>query len=381
MGNKISLITLLLFFGLTATTVHSAPMCGSLYSKLQEVTAPDVHITVELSNLKNSGKIKVKAKTLEDIQVALRDLGYEVKGAQVKDILQQVASKIRGTKKAPSIEDADQMAIAGRKILELAKADLKPAELKMVTYLIAEAVLLMERIPMSEYKTVSQAPAVFQRDTAVHITNFHKLVESYIDGTSMYTDINNTGNLLKWTEIRNLYSNNSWIIEIKNHDMYHLHYSYGHPYYLAVNLHTSRSINDRRYALISTLWEAVDNFRTGYEEAVANYFKDKNMSAEEGMLFLGSATEAQLAEVEAVVGPYTRLNSLDELAYSSGWRPARTPFGRPNARYGSDIVTQEIEAYINDSLTRMAKPENKKYVNYHREGPGKSAPTDSNQIP
>lgn len=364
---------------LFVSSVDAAPRCSlrTLVTRSHEAEAP----AFKVSQINGCEDIRLKAATMTKMKKIFDDRGKQLEATSIKGIIEAAGALVTTADKKPSVEKSNKMAEIGREILKTAKPDLSPAQLKMVTYLIAEAVMKFETIPLSEYKSSRNELPVFKKKSTLHIDKFNDLVESYVDGTAGYRDMPQDGGFLSWPEIRGLYTNNSWAIGLRHHDMYHLHYSYGHPYYLAVNMHSSRTINDRRYAMISTLWEAVDTFRTTYEDNLADYFRDKNMSVEEGMMFIAGATEKELDKIEQKVGSYTQLESLSELAYAQGWRPVRTKFGRGTTRYTQETQFEEIATFINDSLARMRVTRNSRYGNYHRQGPGHAGTTDQNVIP
>jgi hypothetical protein len=363
---------------LYSSSAEAAPRC-SLRTLVQR-SAEAQPISIHLSQITGVDKIKIKAGTMTKLKKVFDNHGYELSATKLKEVIEGAAEMINGTSKTPSLERSSKMAEIGREILNAVKADLTADQNKMAQFLVGEAVLRLESFKITEFKGRTELP-VFKKKSTLHINKFHDLVESYVDGTAGYRDLPQDGGFLTWPEIRGLYANNSWAIGLRNHDMYHLHYAYGHPYYLAVNFHSSRSINDRRYAMISTLWEAVDTFRTGYESSIANYFKSKGMTAEEGMLHLATASEKDLDKLEESFGSYTQLTSLNELAYSSGWRPFKTKFGRNTTNYTEQIFMTEIQDFINESIERLKNPANKKYANYHRRGPGVAGSRDESAIP
>lgn len=365
---------------LYSSSANAAPRCSIRTLVEESASAPATASGFTVSKLDGVEKIKLKAATITKLKKVFDKRGYELEATTIKEVIEGAADLIKGRARGPSIERANKMAEIGREILAAAKSDLNPAQTKMVTYMIAESVLRLEAIKMTEYKPTDDLP-VFKKQSTVHINKFHDLAESYVDGTSLYADMSQDGGFLGWVEIRGLYSNNSWAIGLRHHDMYHLFYSYGHPYYLAINLHTSRSINDRRYLMVSSLWEAVDTFRTGYESSIANYFKRQGMTAEEGMLFIGSATQAELDAIDQAIGTTDSINSAEELSYSKGWRPVKTKFGRGTTNYNEKTYNAEIEAYINESIKRLKVRGNQKYGNYHRQGPGIAIPADESAIP
>lgn len=366
---------------LYVSSADAAPRC-SLRTLLERSNEAATDASVfKVSQIKGSDEIRLKAGTMTKMKKIFDKQGKQLEATTMKGIIEAAGALVTTADKKPSIEKSNKMAEIGRDILKTAKSDLNDAQYKMVSYLIAEAVMKFETIPLSEYKTARNELPVFKKKSTLHIDKFNDLVESYVDGTAGYRDMSQDGGFLSWPEIRGLYTNNSWAIGLRNHDMYHLHYSYGHPYYLAVNMHASRTINDRRYAMISTLWEAVDTFRTGYESSLAGYFRSRNMSVEEGMLYIAGATEKELNKMEETVGSYTQLQNLTELSYAQGWRPVKTKFGRGTTRYTQETQFEEIASFINDSLTRMSVARNSRYGNYHRQGPGHASATDENVIP
>lgn len=366
---------------LYVSSAEAAPRCSlrTLMERSQEATAETS--TFKISQIKGSDQVRLKAGTMTKMKKVFDKHGKQLEATTMKGIIEAAGALVATADKKPSLEKSNKMAEIGRDILKTAKPDLSDAQYKMVSYMIAEAVMRFETIPLSEYKAATNELPVFKKKSTLHIDKFNDLVESYVDGTEGYANLPTDGGFLSWPEIRGLYTNNSWAIGLRHHDMYHLHYSYGHPYYLAVNMHASRTINDRRYAMISTLWEAVDTFRTGYESRLAGYFRSRNMSVEEGMLYIAGATEKEMDKMEETIGSYTQLQNLSELAYAQGWRPVKTKFGRGTTRYTQETQFKEIETFINDSLSRMSVAGNSRYGNYHRQGPGHASPTDQNTIP
>lgn len=334
-----------------------------------------------INSIRGVEDITLKAASLTKLKKVFEKQNWTLGSRKdIKGIIEIAAANIKGNSREPSIQRSNKMAVVGREILKAIKTDLNKNEKKLVTYMIAEAVLRLEGIKSSEYKTGAQLD-VFNKGCTLHINKFHDMVESYIDGTNKYKNLPNDGDLFSWPEIRGLYTNNSWAIGIRDHDMYHLHYAYGHPYYLAINFQSSRSINDRRYIYISALWESVDTFRTTLENSMANYYKRKNMSAEEGMLELGSATEKELDAIEAEIGAPNSVRSYSELSYAQGWRPTKSRFGRRAATSSEEVFLKELSDFINESFARAAKRGSSKYTNYHRLGPDSQSTTDNNTIP
>lgn len=371
--------TQLLLTGVLYTSpAEAAPRC-SMRALLEQSSRAEFESGFNLMTLTGVEKVKLKAPTVKALKKAFDKKNIELKTNNIKSVIETAARAIKGEATKGNVENSNKMAELGREILEIVKPDLKPDQVKMVSYMIAEAVLRLENFTISEFVADREIGA-FSKKSAVHIDKFHDLVESYIDNTASYRDLPNDAGLLAWPEIRGLYSNNSWIIGIRHHDMYHLHYSYGHPYYLAVNLMVSRSVNDRRYMMISSLWESVDSFKTSYERNIAYHMKDKGMTSEEGMVYLAGATEKELDAIDAALGGVDQVNSSRELSYAQGWRPTRTKFGRDSLDYNDATFLSEINNYINESLKRMSKEGSERYVNYHRKGPGVTVEVSEDSI-
>lgn len=372
---SVAIITQITILGsLYSSSAEAAPRC-SIRNLVEESSQASTTSTFKINTISGVEKIKLKVGTIKKLKTLLADSDITMGSSKIKDIIELSAETVKGRARNPSIEKADKMAELGRKLLKIVNGDLTKDQVKMVTYMIAEAVMRLETIKTTEYQSGTELP-VFKKKSTIHINKLHDLAESYIDGTSMYRDLPQDGGFLSWPEIRGLYTNNSWSIGIRDHDMYHIHYSYGHPYYLAVNMHSSRTINDRRYLMISSLWEAVDTFRTGYESAIATFVQNKRMTVEEGMLFIGSATEKELDAIEREIGSHDQVRSYNELSYQNGWRPNRTKFGRRTATPNQEVYLQEITDFINTSIEKLKQAGNKKYANYHRRGPGQTSDRD-----
>jgi hypothetical protein len=377
-----SLLTtqLLIAGSLYTSSAEAAARRCSIRTLVEESARTESSNSFSINDISGVEKIKLKPATITKLKKVFDKKGWELSATKIKEVIESGAKMIKGNSRTPSIERSNEMAELGKEILKATKADLNKEQSKIVTYMIAESVMRLEAIKTSDYKTGAALP-VFKKKSTLHIDQFHDIVESYVEGTTGYVDLPQDGGFLSWPEIRGLYANNSWAIGLRDHDMYHLHYSYGHPYYLAVNLHSSRSINDRRYILISALWESVDTFRTGLEGSISSYYKRKNMTAEEGMLDLGTATEAELAAIEAAVGSHENVSSYNQLAYNAGWRPTKTKFGRTSINVSEATLQKEITDYINESVARLKVASKKKYAKYHRQGPGVTVTTSEEAIP
>ncbi len=365
---------------LFSTTAFSATMqCHNLFTDANRAVKP-VHGGL-LSRIGGADRISMRAITKKAIKQIFVKEGIVFDGRNITTSFENALKFYKGHSKEPSMEHSNKMAELSRKILFLIKPELSKADYRMVNYLLAEAVLRLETMNFSEYKSPEAELAVFQNPSTLHIHDFNRYAESYVDGSADYAQLPKQGGLLSWNDIRSLYANNSWIIGIAHHDMYHLHYAYGHPYYLAVNINASRSINDRRYFLISSLWESVDTFRTGLENSISKYVQSKGLSPQDGMLMLATATENELTNIESAMNEKVENNGqFSVLSYKMGWRPTKTAFGRNGENYNEKTFSAEIENYLNASLHNMSVKTNVKYSNYHRKGPGVVSEKDEDHV-
>lgn len=344
-------------------------------------------VLVELQKIKGSDKLVLKGATLTKVKALFEQNGVDLTTKKITEALVAISEHIRNGSDEPSLVKSEKLAKFVNKFYELTEGDFSKDQKLMLGYLVGESVLKMERLPLKKFKKNS-APDVFTKEGVLHIKEFHKYVESYIDGTLLYKNLSDEVGFLEWPDIRHFYSNNSYAIGLRDHDMYHLHYAYGPPYYMAINFMTARGINDRRYAMISAYWEAVDTNQTGFESKMSRYFRDKNMTPQEGMIYLARATNKILDDVEGLgsenTNSYYDQSAVDvassyNIGVNSGWQARLLKFGRTTAPDDLAIYDKELENFINKSLEKRANTANKRYYNYHRKGPGKTSATDEDR--
>lgn len=380
---KNSLLAFALTYTLTSTVfINYAEAARSC----RVATMSDRQLLTDLTSIKGSDKLNVEGRTLTKVKALFSEEGINLRTKNMREALIIMADKIRDGSETPSLVKSEKMALFGDKFLELVKNDFNKAQFMMISYYVGESVLKMERIPMKKYKK-TDAPNILSTNGVLNIKDFHKMVESYIDNTAAYRDLPSDVGFIDWTDIRHLYSNNSWGIGLRHHDMFHLHYGYGHPYYIAVNFQASRGINDRRYAMISSFWESVDTNQTTFEGKMSRFFRDKEMTPQEGMIWLARATKSMMAEVDryndgnSYYGNETALETVNDnnIGLRNGWTPYAVANGRRSAPEDLGVYDKEIEDYINKSLIKRASTANKKYYNFHRLGPGRTSATDLDQ--
>lgn len=350
------------------------------------VIAGELPGAVELLKIKGSDQLVLKPKTFAKVKTLFAENGVDLTSRKVTEALVAISEHIRKGSDSPSLEKSEKLARIVNIFYDLVSTEFSKDQKLLLGYLVGESVLKMERIQLKKFKKTN-IPEVFKKKGVLHINDFHKFVESYIDGTSLYRNLSNEVGFVRWSDIRHLYSNNSWGIGLRDHDMYHLHYAYGHPYYLAINFMSSRGINDRRYALISALWESVDNNQVGIESKISEYFKYRNMTPQEGMIYLARATKEMLDEFEHYESSNRWNNQTAEsvvigygIGINSGWQPKLVKAGRTSLPEDIEIYDKEIEKFINKSLKKRESIEYKKYYNYHRKGPGKTSAKDEDRI-
>lgn len=343
---------------------------------------------VVLQKIRGSESLVMKPTTYTKVKALFSENGVELTSKKITEALVAMGEHIRDGSDVPSLVKSEKAAKILNKFYDLAAGDFSKDQKLMFGYLVGETVLKMEHMQLKKFKKTG-TPEVFSQSGALHIKDFHKIVESYIDGTALYRNLGSEVGFIGWPDIRHLYSNNSWGIGLRDHDLYHLHYAYGHPYYLAINFMTSRGINDRRYAMISAFWEAIDTNQTSFESKMSAYFQEKNMTPQEGMIYLARATKEMLDEVEGITAQgnnygYYSQNATDiartyNIGVNSGWVPRLVKFGRTSAPEDIEVYDRELEKFINKSLQLRANVANKRYYNYHRKGPGKTSATDEDR--
>lgn len=334
----------------------------------------------ETSLLQVEGRenLKVAGALSKAVDALFLEFGIELQTKNLAEALEGAVEVLRDGKTEPSVQKSDKMAKLGDKLLKLVESKFNKQQSLMLSFFVAEAVLKLEQIPLKKYAPTNEKPPIFEDSGVLHIKDFHRYVESYIDGTALYRNKNSDAGIIGMDAIRHLYSNNSWILGFKDHDLYHLHYSYGHPFYLAINFMSSRSINDYRYKMISSLWESIDNTQYGYEVSIAKYFKQKRMSPQEAMIYLGRASQATLKRINDSIGDSYGDFNLAAVAYKDGegrWKPVPVKFGRTAYVVDPAVYDQELTDFINKSLALKQDARKKKYTNYYRkeadEGPDK----------
>lgn len=348
---------------------EAAPTCRVIFSR--ETSA------VRLTEVSGRENLNVRGAKLQAVKNLFLEYGIDIQTKNLAEALEGASEVLRNGDKKPSKQRSDQMAELGDQLLKLVKTTFDQNQNLMLSYFVAEAVLKLERIQIQTYDVSARPPEIFKDSGVLHIDQFHKYVESYIDKTDLYEDKTSRAGIITMSAIRHLYSNNSWIIGLKDHDMFHLHYSYGHPFYLAINFMASRSINDKRYSMISSLWESIDDTQYNYETEIASYFKSRRMSPQEGMIYLARATDAILDQVENALNDSYDDGYMNQVSYEKNkWKPVLHAYGRTAKPKSAVVYDDELTDFINKSLQLKQDPKNKKYYNYYRRKKGETARSD-----
>lgn len=330
---------------------------------------------VKLLQVTGRDKLKVSGIMLKKVEALFLEFGIEIQTKNLVEALEGAGEVLRDGSTEPSIVHSEKMSKLGDKLLTLVKTEFDKKQNLMLSFYVAESVLKLERIPMGKYDTTSPEPTIFKDSGVLSTEDFHRYVESYVDGTALYKNFDSDAGIIGMGEIRHLYSNNNWIIGFKDHDMFHLHYSYGHPFYLAVNFMTARSINDLRYAMVSSLWEAIDDTQYGYEYSLAKYFKEKKrMSPQEGLIFLARSTNATLEKINEEIS--SSHGNTSQILYGTSWKPQSVKFDRTAKPTNAAVYDKELTDYINKSLALMNDSTKKNYTNYYRKDEGEKATSD-----
>ncbi len=239
-------------------------------------------------------------------------------------------------------------------------------------YFFTEHVMKLERIPDSE---IVNASSIFSKNPTFNFISVKEIVpwvNSFIKNEGVYPESASHSGVIGWPEIRDTLAQGIWLSELKPHDMKHLRFSMNHPYFIATVYRAARSGNDLRYMTISGLWESVDTFRTTYESNIAKYFKQKGMALEEAILFLGTATQAQLKEVHDAAGGDAGYTRRADITYGT-WKIKALP-GSLKARQGSDSFDENINTMIRE-IKKAVKESPEGYYNYRNS----SGPTNGSQ--
>ena len=111
-----------------------------------------------------------------------------------------------------------------------------------------------------------------------------------------------------------------------------------HPKALSLIFTAARSKNEKRYFLISSLFEGVDTVQYKHEMEVTKYFRELGMGLEEAIIHLSSANSARLNEIIQLAGYQTQVkaNYLIPFTPKYGGNVIKS-LGKNNRRFDKEV--------------------------------------------
>lgn len=210
-------------------------------------------------------------------------------------------------------------------------------------------------------------------DRYIHASDFNRWVEGYIDQKPPHQGREYQVQLLSSEQMRDLASHNLYPVIMKLHDMRHIHFAVGHPRAAAVYFASARSTYHRRYAMIAWLYEGVDRvkYQTPHEARLTRYIREKGMNLEEGMLYLGRASQAELEKIMAELD----LESAFAKEFPQSWKPT-IAIGEKEAVTRPEELDRQIDRFVHHQDQYRREPSKAPYYNYRldREGGSGSDP-------
>ena len=147
-----AIISQLLVIGsLSFNTATAATRCN-LRTLIEEGSAVANSRGFQVSKLDGVEKIKLKAATIKELKKIFEKYEWELSATKINEVIEGAANLIKGNSRTPSIEHSNKMAEIGREILKTASGDLNVAQKKLVIYMIAESVLRLESMKITELK-------------------------------------------------------------------------------------------------------------------------------------------------------------------------------------------------------------------------------------
>lgn len=256
------------------------------------------------------------------------------------------------------ISTADEMARFGVEVLSLMKNATR-AQQKKVEFGIIEAISKLESFSDKEW--VKQERTVFENYPNFNYfepNQFTKVTKDYLARNDDYQNIQQHTGVIDWADIRDIFSQQKWIVEIKDHDTYHLHYSSGHPYYLTTIFRLAWSRNVKRYYLASSLYEGIDGFQSSIESRIFSYMSKKpeyivngKFDLEGAIMYLARAPYHELEKIakdmrlgETYDGQYNQLKV---------WQPKVLAYMKSQTTRDMELnkYVSEIQGLVNDPKT------------------------------
>ena len=199
-----SVFSLVLIAGLSVSTFSERALAAR---SCRVATSGERAGEVVLQKIRGSESLALKASTYTKVKALFSENGVELSSKKVTEALVAMGEHIRNGSDEPSLARSEKAAKILNKFYDLAEGDFSKDQKLMFGYLVGITVLKMESLQLKKFKKTG-APEVFNQSGALHIKDFHKMVESYIDGTALYRNLGSDVGFIAWPDIRHLYSNN-----------------------------------------------------------------------------------------------------------------------------------------------------------------------------
>lgn len=225
------------------------------------------------------------------------------------------------------ISRSDEMARFGEMLLSLLPKDLSREKKKQVEYAVIEAVSKLESFTSKD--VIVDDKVVFNRYPEFNyfqMNQFTTVTRNYLTSSPYFSSLIGHTGIIAWPDIRDIFSYQKWIVEIKRHDVLHLYYASGHPYYLPSVFRAAWSRNALRYYMVSSLFEGVDRFQTSFEQRIFEYMSakpeftmDGKIDLEAAIMYLARAPYVELHSIARELGLAAERDSI--LRDFQTWRP------------------------------------------------------------
>jgi hypothetical protein len=370
----------LLIIGLILTTTFAVQAAFSDCAvPLKRVSSALTRVPDGLSRHEFYEIAKIPDEDLAGVRQLASSYDVQLNSSYYADYVDAVFRKIKAQNGSP-MESAEKMAQFGKRlesfIDKLASRDAK----KSANYAIADAVATLEEFKPSEFKEVPSMNWIDSRAPFVHTDDYMKYTEGYIDSKPPYSDHPWGGSVISLKDIREGATQNMFPLQLKPHDMRHIHYATGHPRGPAMYFKLARSHNNVRYAVESAMYEGVDTVQYGHESSIAQYMAlTRHMDLEEAMVYIAKATKEDLdalidgAQIRAAVTGASYGGAVFD-----GWAPPVHGSYNNAGRHGGTL-DDDIDAFVERSVGYLERPELAKYYNFNT-NPGTGVDRQKNVI-
>ncbi|MEZ4743342.1 MAG: hypothetical protein R3B45_13000 [Bdellovibrionota bacterium] len=314
---------------LTAAAVESSDSCISSVrvlrlAKLNSLKSKPFDSSIfAFKQLDFVKDVKIPESKLSEVSAAASDLGVNFNGNTYAELLEDVSKALDASEGTP-LEKGDKMSRFVAR-LDGSLNELPKNKRLHVQYLQAISVLRLEAYPKSAWVSVKKAEFETVGLKALNFDDYKVWTKAYLKNEDPYKSLNPVpygGGVLSYKKIREMIALNTWPVDLKPHDMTHVHYYYGHPQAGATYFDAARSMNHKRYFILSGFFESVDTTQYAWESALARHFKEKNFTIEEASFYISRATDEQLDEIMTNNTVANQFNSW--MSEFKDWQPVYT---------------------------------------------------------